>query len=163
MLLVTPCADGGVMLDLGHMCAVDVDPVKRVARVQGGALWRDVDAATAAHGLATTGGAIASTGVAGLMLGGGIGWLVGKHGMAIDNLLGATIVTADGDIIETNAISIPNFSGQFAVAAETSGSPSRSRFALHPLTDVLAGFIAYPVHRHARGARVLSRIHPHRT
>jgi FAD/FMN-containing dehydrogenase len=137
--------DGGAMLDLGLMRAVDVDPVRRVARVQGGALWSDVDRATSAHGLATTGGVIASTGVAGLTLGGGIGWLVGKHGMAIDNLLGATIVTADGEIIETSAASHPDLFWAIRGGGGNFGVVVSFDFALHPVPDVLAGFVAWPV------------------
>lgn len=86
----------GVMLDLSAMRAVRVDPVRRRAWVEGGALWRDVDRATQAFGLATPGGLISDTGVAGLTLSGGIGWLRARHGLCIDNLLAADVVTADG-------------------------------------------------------------------
>lgn len=137
--------DGGVMLDLGPMHAVDVDPIQRVARVQGGALWRDVDAATSAHGLVTTGGVISSTGVGGLALGGGIGWLVGKYGMAIDNLRGARIVTADGDVIETSAAQHHDLFWAIRGGGGNFGVVVSFEFRLCPLTEVLAGFVAYPV------------------
>src|SRR5438034_1183540 len=89
--------DGGMVIDLTLMRGVEVDPVRRRARVQGGACWSDLDAATQAHGLATPGGIISSTGVAGLTLGGGIGVLRGLHGLTCDNLVGADLVTASGE------------------------------------------------------------------
>src|ERR671922_343162 len=98
----TAVCDDGIVIDLSAMRAVWVDPVGRVAHVQGGALWGDVDHETQAHGLATTGGIIGHTGVGGLSLGGGIGWLMRKHGLTIDNLLAAEVVTARGDIVRAS-------------------------------------------------------------
>ncbi len=95
--------DDGVMIDLSEMRVVKVDPTAKIARVAGGALWRDVDAATQKHGLATPGGLISDTGVAGLTLSGGIGWLRAKYGLSIDNLVAADVVTADGSLIRTSA------------------------------------------------------------
>src|SRR5215207_6458801 len=92
-------SEGGLMIDMSAMRGVEVDPAARTARAQGGALWSDFDEATTKNGLATTGGVIASTGVAGLTLGGGIGWLMGRHGMSIDNLLSVELVTADGEVV----------------------------------------------------------------
>jgi hypothetical protein len=90
--------DDGIMIDLSGMRDVSVDAEQRTARVAGGATWRDVDAASQAHGLATPGGLISDTGVAGLTLSGGIGWLRSRHGLCIDNMLSVEIVTADGQI-----------------------------------------------------------------
>lgn len=138
-------AEGGIMLDLGAMRQVEVDPARRRARVQGGALWRDVDAATAHHGLATTGGVISSTGVAGLTLGGGIGWLVGLHGMSIDNLRAVTLVTADGDIVTASEREHADLFWALRGGGGNFGVATSLEFALHPRGPVLAGFVAFPL------------------
>src|SRR5664279_3288595 len=88
--------DGSLLLDLGEMRGVSVNREMQIATVEGGALWRDVDAATAAAGLATTGGLISTTGVGGFTLGGGAGWLMRRYGLACDNLMAASVVLADG-------------------------------------------------------------------
>src|SRR5439155_3191203 len=90
--------DGGVVIDLSPMKDIHVDPRARRARAQPGLLWGDFDRATEAHGLATTGGVVSHTGIAGLTLGGGIGWLAPTYGLSCDNLISAEIVTADGEI-----------------------------------------------------------------
>ncbi|MFW6075199.1 MAG: FAD-binding oxidoreductase, partial [Chloroflexota bacterium] len=92
-------SDGGLMLDMRSMRSVQVDPQAQTAYVQGGATWADFDRETGVFDLATTGGVISTTGVAGLTLGGGVGWLVGKHGLSIDNLLSVDLVTAYGEFI----------------------------------------------------------------
>src|SRR5690349_7121700 len=91
--------DGGVVIDLSEMRGVRVDAQARRATVQPGLLWQDFDAETQAFGLASTGGLISTTGVAGFTLGGGIGWLVRKQGLAADHLIGADVVTADGRVV----------------------------------------------------------------
>lgn len=93
--------DGGIVIDLSPMRAVQVDPDAR-DRPRGGCRWSDYDTATTRHGLASTGGVVSTTGVAGLTIGGGIGWLMNEHGLACDNLVGAQVVTAGGQIIETS-------------------------------------------------------------
>ena len=100
--------DDGVMIDLSLMRGVTVDPKARIAKVQGGALWGDVDTATQAHGLATPGGLISETGVGGLTLSGGIGWLRAQHGLSIDNLMAADVVLADGSLVHTSADENPD-------------------------------------------------------
>jgi FAD/FMN-containing dehydrogenase len=91
--------DGGLVIDLSPMRRVVVDPAARTARADAGVLWGELDAATQAHGLATVGGIVTHTGIAGLTLGGGIGWLMRKHGAVVDNLLAADLVTVDGEAI----------------------------------------------------------------
>ena len=91
--------EGGVMLDLSLMKGVHVDPARGTARAQGGVTWAGLNRETQMHGLAVTGGVISTTGIAGLTLGGGLGWIMGKHGLAVDNLLSAEVVTADGRIL----------------------------------------------------------------
>ena len=91
--------DGGLMIDLSPMRAVYVDPALRAVRVQGGATWAEVNRETQLHGLAVTGGVVSTTGVAGLTLGGGIGWLMSKYGLALDNLRSVELVTAGGEVL----------------------------------------------------------------
>src|SRR5438132_5774060 len=99
--------DGGVLLDLSLMRDVVVDADERMARAQPGATWADYDAATHAQGLASTGGLVSTTGIAGLTLGGGIGWLMRKHGLACDNLIAAEVVTASGEVVRTSSSEEP--------------------------------------------------------
>jgi FAD/FMN-containing dehydrogenase len=98
----TAVCDDGFVIDLSAMRAVRVDPAGRRVWVQGGALWGDVDRETQSHGLATTGGIVSHTGVAGLTLGGGVGWLMRKHGLTVDNLLACEVVTADGTVLRAS-------------------------------------------------------------
>ncbi len=110
------------MLDLSLMTAVRVNPDTRTARVQGGALWDDVDQETQAFGLAVTGGQISYTGVGGLTLGGGLGHLMRKCGASVDNFIGEDVVTADGRLIHANANEHPDLFWAPGLAAETSAS-----------------------------------------
>ncbi len=124
--------DEGVMIDLSLMRGVTVDADRAIASVEGGALWRDVDAASQEHGLATPGGLISDTGVAGLTLSGGIGWLRAKHGLSIDNLVAADVVTADGTLVHTNAEENPDLLWALKGGGGNFGVVTRFAFALHP-------------------------------
>ena len=136
----TAVCDDGLVIDLSAMRAVWVDPAGRTAWVQGGALWSDVDHETQAHGLATTGGIIGHTGVAGLTLGGGIGFLMRKHGLAIDNLLAAEVVTADGRIVQASADEHPDLFWALRGGGGNFGVVTSFRFSLHPVgPTVMAG------------------------
>src|SRR5690349_12260580 len=100
--------DGGLVLDLSAMRTIDVDPVARTARAGPGLTWGAFDTSTQAFGLATTGGVVSSTGIAGLTLGGGIGWLMRSHGLSVDNLLSVDLVTADGKLRTVSAGADPD-------------------------------------------------------
>jgi FAD/FMN-containing dehydrogenase len=136
----TAVCDDGIVIDLSAMRAVSVDPAERTAQVQGGALWGDVDHETQAHGLATTGGIVSHTGVGGLSLGGGIGWLMRKHGLAVDNLVAAELVTAGGDIVRASAHDHPDLFWALRGGGGNFGVVTSFRFALNPVgPTVIAG------------------------
>jgi FAD/FMN-containing dehydrogenase len=129
----TAVCDDGIVIDLSAMRAVAVDPDGRMAHVQGGALWGDVDHETQAYGLATTGGIVGHTGVGGVSLGGGIGWLMRKHGLTVDNMVEAEVVTAEGDIIRPSAHEHPDLFWALRGGGGNFGVVSAFRFALHPV------------------------------
>ena len=139
--------DDGIVLDLSLMKGIYVDPDRQRARVEAGVIWREFNRATQLHGLATTGGAVSTTGVAGLTLGGGLGWLMGKHGLALDNLVSAQVVTAAGDVIEASERSHPDLFWALRGAGANFGVVTSFEFQLHPVGPIVTGgLIAYPVH-----------------
>ncbi|MFC4272724.1 FAD-binding protein [Sneathiella chungangensis] len=125
--------DDGVMIDLSLMRGVEVDAASCVAKVEGGALWRDVDAATQVHGLATPGGLISDTGVAGLTLSGGIGWLRAQHGLSIDNLIAADVVIADGTLVRASADDNPDLLWALKGGGGNFGVVVQFEFKLHAI------------------------------
>ena len=137
--------DGGLMIDLSLMRGVDVDPARRRARAQGGVTWNEYNRATNAYGQATTGGVISSTGVAGLTLGGGLGWLMGKHGLAIDNVTQVEVVTADGQARIVNADDEPDLFWALRGGGGNFGVAASFEFETHPLDVVLGGLLAHPL------------------
>ena len=140
--------DDGIVLDVRGMAEIAVDPAARVARIGGGAIWADVDRATAAHGLATTGGRVSTTGVAGLTLGGGSGWLERKHGLACDNLLAADLVTWDGRVVRATEDEHPELLWALRGGGGAFGVVTSVEMALHPLPErVWAGLALFGIER----------------
>ena len=136
--------DGGLMIDLTPMKGIRVDPAARTARAQGGVTWREFDRETQAYGLATTGGAISSTGIAGLTLGGGFGWLGRSYGMSCDNLLSADVVLADGSIVTASADENADLFWGLRGGGGNFGVVTSFEYRLHPVTSILGGMLLYP-------------------
>lgn len=140
-------SDGTLLLDLSLLRNVAVNPAMRIATVQGGALWRNVDAATAAEGLATTGGLISSTGVGGFTLGGGAGWLMRKYGLACDNVRSAGIVLPDGRFVRASASEHEDLYWALRGGAGGLGVVTSFEYHLHPVREVFAGLVIHPADR----------------
>jgi FAD binding domain/Berberine and berberine like len=146
--------DGGMVVDLSAMKGIRVDPDRRRATVQGGATWGDLDHETQAFGLATTGGLISTTGVAGLTLGGGIGWLMRRLGLACDNLVGADVVTADGRLVRADAEENPDLLWALRGGGGNFGVVVSFDFAVHPVgPTILGGPVFFPGDQAAEVAR----------
>jgi FAD/FMN-containing dehydrogenase len=137
--------DGGLMIDLSGMTRVRVDPDTRTARAEGGATWSDFDRATQAFNLATPGGIYPSTGIAGLTLGGGLGHLSRKYGLACDNLLSAEVVTADGQILNAGARENDDLFWGLRGGGGNFGVVTSFEYQVHPVGPLLGGLIAYPL------------------
>jgi FAD/FMN-containing dehydrogenase len=136
--------DGGVMIDLSSMTSVEVDAEARIATAQSGATWATFNDAAAAHGLATTGGVVSTTGIAGLTLGGGFGYLMPKHGMAADNLISVELVTADGEVLSVNADDHADLFWALRGAGANFGVATTLRYRLHPVAQIVGGVVVHP-------------------
>src|SRR5262245_29598474 len=138
--------DGGLVIDLSPMKGVTVDPQARTARAQAGVLWGELDRETQLHGLATVGGIVTHTGIAGLTLGGGIGWLMRKYGATVDNLLSADLVTADGEFVTASERVDPDLFWGVRGGGGNFGIATSFEYRLHPVgPNVLAGPIFHPL------------------
>jgi FAD binding domain/Berberine and berberine like len=138
--------DGGLVIDLSAMRSIRVDPVARVARADAGAKWLDFDAETQAFGLATTGGTASDTGIAGLTLGGGLGWLSSKHGLTVDNLISADVVLADGRYVTASASEHADLFWALRGGSGNFGVVTSFEYRLHAVgPTILGGMVAYPL------------------
>src|SRR3954466_10477041 len=137
--------DGGIVLDLSLMTGIRVDPVRRTVTAQAGCTWKDLDTETQQFGLAVTGGVVSSTGIAGFTTGGGIGWLMRKHGLACDNLVGADVVTADGQFLHASAEENSDLFWGLRGGGGNFGVVTSFEYQLHEVgPTVLSGLVFYP-------------------
>lgn len=140
--------DGGVVLDLSLMKGIRVDPQGRTVWAQGGVTWGELNRETQLHGLAVTGGVVSSTGIAGLTLGGGIGWLMGKYGLALDNLLAVELVTADGKVLRASRQQKPELFWALRGGGGNFGVATGFEYTLHPVgPTIMGGPIVHPIER----------------
>jgi len=137
--------NGGVMISLADMKHVAVDPARATVTAQGGVTWGELNDAAGAHGLATTGGVVSTTGIAGYTLGGGLGWLMAKHGLAADNLLSVELVTAAGEVLDVDADSHPDLFWALRGGGGNFGVASSFTYRLHQVGAVTGGLIAHPI------------------
>src|SRR6266516_2399849 len=140
--------EGGLMIDLMPMKGVHVDPQARTAREQGGVTWAEFNRETQLHGLAVTGGVVSSTGIAGLTLGGGLGWLMGKYGLALDNLRSVELVTAKGEALRTSEDEHPDLFWAVRGGGGNFGVATSFEYELHPVGPMITGgLVAHPFER----------------
>lgn len=137
--------DGGVVIDLSNMKGIRVDPVSRTVRAEPGVTWNEFDRETQAFGLATTGGTISTTGIAGLTLGGGLGWLMRKHGLACDNLVSIDIVLADGRFLTASPTENADLFWGIRGAGANFGVVTSFEYRLHAVGSILGGMLIYPL------------------
>src|SRR3954447_8953838 len=135
--------EGGLMVDLAPMRGIHVDPARQRVRAQGGVTWNEYNRAAAVHGLATTGGVVSTTGIAGLTLGGGLGWLMGKYGMAIDNLESAEIVLADGRVVTASEADDADLFWAIRGGGGNFGVATSFEYRAHPLETIYGGIAAH--------------------
>jgi FAD/FMN-containing dehydrogenase len=137
--------DGGIMISLADMKTITVDPQRSTVTAQGGVTWGELNAAAAEHGLAVTGGLVSTTGIAGYTLGGGLGWLMSRHGLAADNLEAVELVTAGGDVVQAHAGSHPDLHWALRGGGGNFGVATSLTYRLHPVATVTGGLIAHPL------------------
>jgi FAD/FMN-containing dehydrogenase len=137
--------DGGVMIDLAEMKGIAIDPDRATATAEGGVIWAELNNAAAEHGLAVTGGAVSTTGIAGYTLGGGLGWLMAKYGLAADNLLAVELVTAEGDILHVDASSHPDLFWALRGGGGNFGVATAFTYRLHRAQTIVGGLIAHSI------------------
>jgi FAD/FMN-containing dehydrogenase len=137
--------EGGLMIDLSPMKSVRVDPAQRTARAEAGLTWGEYNRETQAFGLASTGGVVSTTGIAGLTLGGGLGWLHGKHGLSCDNLLSVDLVTAEGKFVTASAEQNSDLFWGLRGGGGNFGVVTSFEYRLHPVGPVLAGMVVHPM------------------
>jgi FAD/FMN-containing dehydrogenase len=153
-------ADGALVVDLRHMRRVDVDPEWRIARAQGGAQWLDIDTATTAHGLATVGGTFVDTGIAGLTLTGGIGYLMGTQGLTCDTLVGAEVVSAVGSVVRAGDDGDPELLWALRGGGGNFGVVTEFEYALQPLGDLQFARLVVPVAETRRALEAATALAP---
>lgn len=152
--------DGGLMVDLSPMKGIHVSPSARTARAQGGVTWAELNRETQLHGLAVTGGVVSSTGIAGLTLGGGLGWLMGKFGLALDSLRSVELVSAEGQVLHTSRDEEPDLFWALRGGGGNFGVATSFEYQLHPVgPTVTGGLVAHPFDR----ARDVLRFYRDRT
>jgi FAD/FMN-containing dehydrogenase len=140
--------DGGLVIDLSPMRAIRVDPASRKTQAQAGAKWIDFDHETQAFGLATTGGTVSDTGIAGLTLGGGLGWLSSKYGLTVDNVISADVVLADGRFLTASAVENQDLFWGLRGGSGNLGVVTSFEYQLHPVgPTILGGMVAYPLRK----------------
>jgi FAD/FMN-containing dehydrogenase len=140
--------DGGIMIDLLPMKGIHVDPSTRTARAEGGVTWADLNRETQLHGLAVTGGVVSTTGIAGLTLGGGLGWLMGKYGLALDNLRSVELVTAEGQVVRTSKDEQADLFWAVRGGGGNFGVATSFEYRLQPVgPTITGGLVAHPFDR----------------